>query len=132
MVRGTLLAVREEPIIGQPADVRNALIAAQQRGVFVSCTPPRLLADGRVAVTARLLDHTAPGPRRVRPALIVAGAAILAVLGLVAWLLVATVTAAGRWVGDHTAAVAIGAVLLLLALVRLTRRPDCTVIHWRH
>jgi len=132
MVRGTLLAVKEQPIIGRPADVRNALIAAQQRGVFVSCTPPRLLADGRVAVTARLLDSTPPRPRRVRPVVIVAALAAVAVLGLVAWLVVTTVTAAGRWVGDNAPAVAIGATLLALLLAGVGRRCEITVIHRRH
>lgn len=135
MVRGTLLAtVRDTKIVGFRDEVEAALIAAERRGDFVACTRPQPLADGRVFVIARLREPVAAaaGPRRVRPALIVAGAAVLAVLGLVAWLLVTTVTAAGRWVGDHTAAVAIGVALLLLALAGVGRRCEITVIHRRH
>lgn len=134
MPRGTILKVREQRIIGLPFAVQDVLLAAQVRGDFVSCTRPEWLDDGRVVVVAKLIEpnQPRPRPRRIPRIAAVVAAGALAVLGLLGWLVVTTVTALGRWVGDHTAEVAVGVVVLLLVLARLGRQCEITVIHRRH
>lgn len=136
MPRGTLLAVREEKIVGWPTEVEAVLVAAQRRGDFIACTRPQPLADGRVFVIAKLRGPEVPKRRRgPDPVVATCVSVVVVVLGLLAWWVVTTVAAAARWVGDNAAAVgaaAVIALLLLLALTRTGRGCEITVIHRRH
>lgn len=120
------IRTRTHHVVGERDAVRTALECAYADGRLVGLRSPALLPDGRVRVTAELLE---PAPavhsRRtmsLRPWLIdlgvlagiaAAGAAVwLIVLGVLA--LIALITTAVAWVSAHLVLILVGLGLLLL------------------
>ncbi|HEY1969098.1 MAG TPA: hypothetical protein VGH89_14210 [Pseudonocardia sp.] len=116
--------MRTHVVVGDPAQVRAAVLRAYADGRLVRLIDGEELLDGSVRVRADLIDPTSPDRLcRGRPWLI--GASVLAgaaAVAAVAWLVVmaigaavAAFTAAVAWV--HTHQMVIGGVALMLALL---------------
>jgi hypothetical protein len=122
------VAVRTHVVVGERELVGVALQGAYRDGRLRALGQPIELDDGRVQVTAELLDSAAPasaagrGRRRTRAVLVGLAVALaaVAVIGLV-WLVVIAVTtliglaqAAVAWISAHLLLIGLVAVGLLL------------------
>lgn len=124
----TVARQRTHVVTGEPELVRAALARAHEEGRLVRLTDGDALPDGRVRVTAELLDVTGGAGRRwlrsvPRPTLlqVVTVLVALAALAGLVWVIVlavlaivAAVTAAIAWVQAHAVLIIVGAVVLLL------------------
>jgi hypothetical protein len=136
-------AVRTHVVVGERELVGVALQGAYRDGRLRALGQPIELDDGRVQVTAELLDPAAPasaagrGRRRTRACLLGLAVALaaVAVVGLV-WLLVVAVAAliglvqaAVAWICSHL--LLIGLAALGLVLLAGSAAARCTGLHCR-
>jgi hypothetical protein len=136
-------ALRTHLVVGQRELVSAALMGAYRDGRLRAIGQSVELDDGRVQVTAELLEPAAPaspagtGWRRARACLLglVVALAVAAVVGLV-WLLFVAMTAliglmqvAVAWISSHL--LLIGLVALGLLLLAGSSAAGCTGLHCR-
>jgi hypothetical protein len=115
-------AVLARDVVGAPEEIRTVLERAHGEGRLVSFTEPERVVRVRVV----LREQT---PRPVRPSrwnpldnprpylIATAVAAGAALVGVVAYVVVAAVAAAVSWVSAHAAGIGAGALLLVLVLL---------------